>query len=202
MSDPLQDLQFGHALRKWREAVSLTQAQLAGKVGANPSQVAQWETGVGVPTNKRCVQLARVLKRPLDEVWGAAVWQRVEPEEAEFFRRRIRALEKGELTLSQRQLVRTIGAVSASHPHLDFAGDLDRTLGLLIDSEVMEDWSVDDFHPAKPVETPLDAFGDAFQQVASLPAPAAAEVIRAFQGAARAAVAARTGVAPSRPQRW
>lgn len=66
-------------IRDYREAIGLTQVQLAHEVGVTPSTVYKWEAGKVVPDVIRLRKLAQVFDVSSDEI--ALVGVDVDPEE-------------------------------------------------------------------------------------------------------------------------
>lgn len=63
-------MKMGERVKRWREAYSLTQAQLAKKVGVSAGAVANWEVGANPPTSRNVELVARVLGVSMAEFWG------------------------------------------------------------------------------------------------------------------------------------
>lgn len=51
-----------------REALGLTQNQLADQIGVTQTAVNYWETGKRIPRGENLLQLARILHSSLDEL--------------------------------------------------------------------------------------------------------------------------------------
>lgn len=58
-------------LRQLREAVRLTQLQLANELGVTPSTIYNWERGRGEPRARQLRQLARIFAITVDELLAA-----------------------------------------------------------------------------------------------------------------------------------
>jgi transcriptional regulator with XRE-family HTH domain len=63
---------MGERFQKVREAVGLTQAELARRAGVRLRSLQEWEQGTRIPRFDRAVQLARGLGVSLDVLAGLA----------------------------------------------------------------------------------------------------------------------------------
>ncbi len=71
-------MKFSYYLREKRKNAGLTQEQLARSLGVSNTYIHQLETGkIDAPTEKRCRQLARLLKAPAAEVCELARKERL-----------------------------------------------------------------------------------------------------------------------------
>ncbi len=61
-------MQIGDRIRMARDALDLTQRQLAEKLEVSAGAVAQWETDATKPNIKRRADLARILNIPFEEL--------------------------------------------------------------------------------------------------------------------------------------
>ena len=58
------------ALKKLRQEMGMTQANLAQKMGVTQSMVAKWEAGSSCPRGEVLVRLASLLHCTIDELFG------------------------------------------------------------------------------------------------------------------------------------
>ncbi len=56
-------------IREYREKLSMTQAELAEKLGIRQSAIAMWENGTRFPRADKLPQLARLLGCTIDELF-------------------------------------------------------------------------------------------------------------------------------------
>lgn len=61
---------WGQRIKAGREALSLTQVQLAERLGVEQTTVSRWEAGLTAPYRDRQVQLATVLNREWAELFN------------------------------------------------------------------------------------------------------------------------------------
>jgi DNA-binding XRE family transcriptional regulator len=61
---------FGERLRAFRAATGISQLGLSLKLGVDPSQVRNWETGRRQPTERQCKMLAELLGLDMQELTG------------------------------------------------------------------------------------------------------------------------------------
>ena len=57
-------------IKKFRQALDLTQEELAKKIGVTQAAVAMWETGEAKPSTNNVIELAKVLGVTTDELLG------------------------------------------------------------------------------------------------------------------------------------
>jgi transcriptional regulator with XRE-family HTH domain len=63
-----REMAIGEKIKELRQAKGLTQKELGESIGANNSNVCQWETGHCEPTIFSCILLADVFNISLDEL--------------------------------------------------------------------------------------------------------------------------------------
>lgn len=57
-------------IQKRRMALGMTQAELAGQLGVNPSSVAKWETEKAYPRSDMLPKIAQLLGCTIDELYA------------------------------------------------------------------------------------------------------------------------------------
>ena len=71
---------WGRNIRAAREALGMTQTQLADLVGVRQPTIVRWEAGVNEPKFSHCLALARALNKdmadlfPIEDEGGEAEW--------------------------------------------------------------------------------------------------------------------------------
>lgn len=68
---PTKDTELIVRLRQTREALQLTQTQLAKKAGINDKQISHYETGVAKPSLGNLIKLAKALE--VEFTWLAGI---------------------------------------------------------------------------------------------------------------------------------
>ena len=63
---------FAESVRVRREALGLSQADVADKLGVGQQAVSQWEAGQSLPRPSRIAQLAVVLEVDVEQLWRLA----------------------------------------------------------------------------------------------------------------------------------
>jgi transcriptional regulator with XRE-family HTH domain len=73
---PTPTMTFGALLRQRRQALGLTQQELARKVGSHQPVIGAWELGRSAPTPEQLARLAKALGMPLAELQAAEMPRR------------------------------------------------------------------------------------------------------------------------------
>ncbi len=63
-------MSFGKKIKKAREAMGLTQSELAQSIGVAPSAISNYENGVSIPRTKVLISLLSTLKVDANYIYG------------------------------------------------------------------------------------------------------------------------------------
>ena len=99
-------MEFSERLKELRKQASLTQVELAGKIGIGQSSYADWERGKKKPTQDNLIKIAQVLNVSVDYLVGNSEEKSDDLDNIELlFRMNSKGLTKDEKAVFKKELI-------------------------------------------------------------------------------------------------